>query len=366
MRKVKLLTICLVISSVLIGCQSKPSQSCENVIYNSLISDNFVDGGNYIYGYVSNNFNGFTNIIKNKSTGKVESFVRNPFFNEKENDTYINHIYIDNVKNKGYYLDNRGTDYEDGFSIIEFDLSTFKEKEMYRESYALGKRVLLGLNEVKDFKVHKENDFSENKTDSLGNLTMEPRYFIDNGYIYLIRRNGIFKVDMKSKKQTQLINEYEIQSISFDGKYIYYINNAHDLYRYNITTGEKLKLTSNKSEYLIITENKIIYTNLNDKSSIYMMNKDGSNEHKINNSASKSLNYDEEYIYYCNIDDKNALYRIKYDGSKNEKMTDKPAYFINTFKNYDKVYISSDDINGGGIKDFAVDKKDFNVELLEF
>jgi hypothetical protein len=96
------------------------------------------------------------------------------------------------------------------------------------------------------------------------------------------------------------------------------------------------------------------------------MNKNGSNNHEIAHNCAKNLNFDTDYIYYSNDDDKQSLYRMKYDGSKNEKMTDKPAYFVFTFKNYDKLYIWSDDDITKSIKPFSVDKKDFALKLLDF
>ncbi|WMJ80047.1 DUF5050 domain-containing protein [Clostridium sp. MB40-C1] len=366
MRKIKLLSVCILFLLTLIGCQDKILKSCNSTIYNSSINDSFVDGGKYIYGSVSNNSIGFTSIIKDKSTGKIETFIRDPFFDENKKSTYVEQIHIDNKNNKGYYLDTSSINNETGFSIVEFDFDTFKKKNIYSEKYILGKRVFLGLNEISDVKVHKENDFSKNEVASLGDFSSQIKYFIGKDCIYIIRQNGIFKVNIKNKKQTKLINEYDIKCVSFDGEYIYYINNTYDLYRYSIKTSEKIKLTSNKSSYLIITENKIIYTNLNDKNGIYIMSKDGSNEHKISNNSADKLNYDNKYIYYSNVDDNQCLYRIKYDGSENKKMTNNPAYFIFTFKNYDKIYIWADDRESGSIKEFSVDKKDFHIEALKF
>lgn len=366
MRRIKLLSICIILLFSLAGCQNNASEPYNSIIYNSSISDSFVDGTNYIYGNVSNSLSNFTTIMKNKSTEKVEAFIRDPFFDDKKSITYVEQIHIDSKNNKGYYLDNSINDNEAGFQIIEFNLSTFSKKDIYSEKYALGKKVFLGLDEISDIKVSKENDFSENINTNMSSFDRIPKYFIDNDYLYLIRENGVFKINIKNKKQNQVIDEYNIKSVSFDGEYIYYINNAYDLYRYSITTSEKVKLTSNKSSYLIITENKIIYTNLNDKNCIYIMNKDGSDNHRISHNTADKVNYDDKYIYYSNMDDNQCLYRIKYDGSENKKMTDKPAYFIFTFKDYNKLYIWSNDTNSSEIKNFSVDKKDFRIELLDF
>ncbi len=364
MRKFNLLSIGLLLLLGLVGCKYNAFESYNSSIYNGSIEGSFVDGGNYIYGTVSNNLNNFTAIMKNKATGKVESFIRDPFYNDKKDVTYVKQIYIDN--NKGYYLDSSGTDNEVGFTIIEFNLNTFNKKDIYIEKKALSKKVFLGLNEISDVKVSKENDFSQNKTDNLSSLDSSRKFFVYNEYIYIIRQNGIFRINIKTKKQIQLINENDLKSISSDGEYIYYINDTYDLYKYSIKTASKVKLTSNKSSYSIITKSKIIYTNLNDLNRIYVMNKDGSDNHKINDSKSKNMNYDDTYIYYSNDDDNQCLYRIKYDGSCNKKMTDRPAYFIFTFKDYNKVYIWSNDIKSGSIKNFSVDKKDFHIQLLDF
>ncbi|MPM85974.1 hypothetical protein SDC9_133057 [bioreactor metagenome] len=366
MRKIKLISIFLILLFSLVGCQNSTLKSDNNIVYNSSVSNSFVDGGKYIYGNVSDNNNNFTTIIKNKSTEKVKSFIRDPFFDDKKNVTYVESVYIDNDSSKGYYIKNRRTDNEAGFSIIEFDLSKFNKKEIYTERFVLDKKVFLGLNEISDIKASKENDFSENITSNLGTGDKISKFFVFKDYIYLIQQNGIFKVNIKNKKETLLINEYDIKNVSFDGEYIYYIDNKYDVYKYSITTSAKVKLMSNKSSYLMLTESKVIYTNLKDNNRIYMMNKDGSNNHRICTSRADKVNYDDEFIYYSNMDDNQCLYRIKYDGSENKKMTDRAAYFIFTFKDYNKLYIWSNDTNSGGIKSFSVDKKDFHMKLLEF
>ncbi|MBU3219555.1 DUF5050 domain-containing protein [Clostridium algidicarnis] len=95
------------------------------------------------------------------------------------------------------------------------------------------------------------------------------------------------------------------------------------------------------------------------------MNKDGSDNHKIGENKARNLNFDDKYIYYSNDDDNQCLYRIRYDGSENTKMTNAPAYFIFTFKNYDKIYIWSDDIKTNSIRSFSVDKNDFDIQLID-
>lgn len=365
MKRIKLIILCLLLSLTLFGCQKNTSKSYGNVIYNSSIYDIFVDGNNYIYGSTSNE-KGFNTIIQNKATGKVESFIRDPFFDDKKNNSYVEQIRIDNKNNKGYYMDTSETDDEKGFSIIQFDTNTFDKKEIYRENFIWKKEIFLGLNKISDLKASKENDFSEKRTSNMINVGVRPKYFVDGENLYLIRKNGVFRINIKSKKQTQLIKADEIKSVSFDGENIYYIDSFYDMYKYFIKTGKSVKLTANKSSYSIIAKNKIIYTNLNDENAIYIMNKDGSDNHKIENDKARNLNYDDKYIYYSNDNDNQCLYRIKYDGSENKKMTDVPAYFVFTFKNYNKVYIWSNDMNTNKIKTFSVNKKNFAIQLLDF
>lgn len=348
---------------MLVSSINNYSKAYDNIIFNGAIYNEFVDSKESIYGNLSKE-NALISIIQDKATGKMEPFIRDPFYNDKKNSSYIEQIYIDDKNNKGYYLDTSETVNERGFSIVQFDFNTFHKKEIYRESFTLRKTVFLGLNQISDIKASNENDFNENRTIDFGDSN-RPKFFIDKDYLYLIRENGVFKVNIKSKKQKELIKEDEIESVSYDGENIYYIDNVYDLYKYSIKTKEKIKLTTNKSRYSIIAENKIIYTNLNDNNRIYIMNKDGSDNHKIGGNKARNLNFDDKYIYYSNDDDNKCLYRIRYDGSENTKMTNAPAYFIFTFKNYDKIYIWSDDIKTNSIRSFSVDKNDFDIQLID-
>lgn len=366
MKKIKLSNIVLplFIALALTSCQNSASEAHDGIIYNSSIYNEFVDDSKYIYGNIINKTKVLT-IIQDKSTGKTEWFIRDPFYKDMEDSSYVRQIQIDDENNKGYYMDISIDDEDAGFSIIQFDLKTFNKKEIYRESFMWHKPVFLGLSEVSDIKVSRKNDFNKEVIPDLGS-DKKPKYFVDNNNLYLIRENGIFKINIKNNKQTELIKEDNIKSVSYDGSYIYYINDIYELYKYSVKTGEKVKLTSNKSTYSIITEDKIIYTNLNDGNRIYIINKDGTDDHRIGDSKAKSLNYDDEYIYYSNEDDKQCLYRLKYDGSENTKMTDRPAYFVFTFKNYDKVYILSDNDNIETGYIFSVDKEDFTIKLQDF
>lgn len=368
MKIFKLLLGLIMLSILLLtGCQKNNPENYSNLVYNSSINDTFVDGVNNIYGSFLTDSNIPTTIIQDKNSRRFNWFTRDPFYKDTKTSSSVEQIHIDYQNKKGYYMDSCGdnidNNFNTGFSIIQFDLGTFDKKEIYKENFVWHKSVFLGLGDISDIDVSKENDFSESITANVHNK--KPKYFIDNNNLYLIRKNGIFVINIENRKETAIINEDNIVNVSYDTHNIYYINSMYELYKYTIKTGKRIKLTGNKSSYLITTEDKIIYTNLNDKNCIYTMNKDGLDNHKIGEYKAKNLNYDSDYIYYSNEDDGQCLYRMRYDGSENTKMTDVPAYFVFAFNNYNKVYIWSNDDKTNGIKNFSVDKKDFTIELLD-
>lgn len=364
MRKSSLIIIIMLFSTLCFGCEDSRNNIHEDFIYNSTISKTFVDSDNYIYGNITNNKENPITIIQDKVTGKIDNFIRDPFFNHKTVPSYVKDIQINCGENKGYYLDNSKEELNKGFSIMEFDLNSLDSKEIYRQNFIFRKELFLGLSKTSEVKVYKENDFSENKKSNIVDYMKQPKYFVCKDMLYLLKNNGLYRMNLKNKKEEILINEEDIKTICCDGINIYYINKNYEIYKYCIDTKTKNKLTNEKSSYLIASKDKLVYTNLKDKNHIYIMNKNGSENIKICGNSGKNLNFDDEFIYYSNDDDNETLYRVKYDGSCNTKMTSVPAYFIFTFKDYNKVYIWSTDEKTSNIKAFSVNKDNFKLELL--
>lgn len=365
MKKFNLLIGTIVFSILCFGCESSSFNEQKDFIYNSSISKTFVESNQYIYGSITNDKENPVTIIQDKSTGRIDNFIRDPFFNDKTIPSYVNNLQINSAKNKGYYLNNSNDEYNKGFSIIEFNLNNLDFKEIYRQNFTFRKNLFLGLSKTSDVKVFKENDFSENKKSNIADYMKIPKYFVYENTLYLLKTDGLYSVNLDSKKEGILLKEADIKSLSCDGINIYYINRNYEIYKYCLATKEKYKLINEKSSYLITTKDKLVYTNLKDNNHIYMMNKDGSENTKLCDNKSKNFNFDDEYIYYSNVDDNESLYRVRYDGSSKTKMTTVPAYFIFTFKDYNKVYIWSNDEKTRNIKTFSVNKDNFELELIK-
>lgn len=313
---------CLVLS--LCSCSTDKFNDISNFVFNSSVGDYYLYNNNIL---IDNTALG-SNTIKEINSKKEYPLIRNAFFDAK-NSPIISNVRL--TDNSIYYMQS-GTN--SNFKIIKIDISTFTEKTIYEKiDYVSANSNFLGIG--------KNDSFSGNNIKSNA-----INYFVVSNYLFISKEGKLFKINL-SNNTTEILLEDNIYQISYYNNFIYYINGSNQISSYDLKTKTIRKLTNNMSNYLLVSRNGIYYTNLSDKGKIYRMDYTGDNDLKFLDTKCKSINFNEDYIYLSDVENKMSLYRVNYDGTNIKKLTDKPAYFIYSFDNYDKIFYMTD----GGSKD---------------
>ena len=181
---------------------------------------------------------------------------------------------------------------------------------------------------------------------------------VSGNYIYFIQigdstndqevDNKIYRMK-KDGSDLQLINDNEFNDNCYEiyviNGYVYYIDVDANVARMKLDGANKEKVADNKTGYLGITKDYIIYNVANEEQNTqdesdnttesstasyttYIMNIDGSNPRPIiKDQRLYSVNIDGDYIYYTN-DSKNVC-RTRIDSNEEEVISDVEAYNLN-------------------------------------
>lgn len=177
-------------------------------------------------------------------------------------------------------------------------------------------------------------------------------------YIYFIQigdatddqdvNNKIYRMK-KDGSDIQLINDNEFNDNCYEiyviNGYVYYIDVDANVARMELDGSNKEKVVENKTGYLGITKDYIIYNVANEEQTTqdesddttsstasyttYIMNIDGSNQRPIFKEGKRlySVNIEGDYIYYTN-DSKNIC-RTRIDSNEEEVISNVEAYNLN-------------------------------------
>lgn len=181
---------------------------------------------------------------------------------------------------------------------------------------------------------------------------------VSGSYIYFIQigdatddqdvNNRIYRMK-KDGSDIQLINDNEFNDNCYEiyviNGYVYYIDVDADVARMKLDGSNKEKVAENKTGYLGITKDYIIYNVTNEEQTTqdesddtttsstasyttYIMNIDGSNQRPIiKDKRLYSVNIEGDYIYYTN-DSKNIC-RTRIDSNEEEVISNVEAYNLN-------------------------------------
>lgn len=185
---------------------------------------------------------------------------------------------------------------------------------------------LYGLVDKTLFSVELTSLIKEKIVDNLDKKVEE--YDIKNGKIYIRTSDGIYKYDMITKEQKQIIKGKNYQMI-VDNNNIFVIGEgktSKSIIRYNLNGANKTQLSDT---YIVTSMNvindSIFFVNSKD-SKIYMVSKNGSVVKKITDNKIKQNTEIVKYkdnIYYINSNDGNTLYTVNLKTGAEERVIKK-------------------------------------------
>lgn len=105
-----------------------------------------------------------------------------------------------------------------------------------------------------------------------------------NGELYYINmRDGgkLYKYNITTGAKTRLTN-LEVADFGFDGDYLYYatvrLKTNFDLYKMNLVTGSAVRISTEKCMHMSFTDDYIYYANYSGSNTLNRMDKDGNND----------------------------------------------------------------------------------------
>lgn len=290
---ITLLLFCMIAVS-LVGCDSSNKADKEHDIFNSISRQTFENDSYRFYIDITEDNRP---VFEDKETGEIENLMRSPFSSLTSvepyiygNGSFVYYMKMDYDKSGFYKETNR-------LSLIEVDTTTFDEKVIYEKNANMAKDTFLNLHTTDDI-------------DFLGITSV----FVDKEHIYLVVDDSqIRRISRLTGKTDTIIQTSISNNIAYDGKYIYYPNEAYQIIKYDTQTEKEMTIPDITSTQFFLTENELYYVNRQDNYRIYAMNLSDSSIRKVMNKPVWSITCDDDYIYYDSKID-NKSYRIDKDG----------------------------------------------------
>lgn len=326
LRKIGIITFLFLIPAIFLsGCFEKENTKDEDDIYNSVTGRN-AENEDYIFYSIDDTEEDSLSFC-NKKTGVTEKLVKNLF---KDDWTIGNTIF--KKGNCIYYMlftkdySERGL-YEayDKFRIIKVNTVDFSDKIIYEANANSSKTQFLGLQKSED----SNATFFQEIT----------AFFLDDRNFYFITPNQIWQMSRNTGKKKSIIDISASKNVAYDGVNIYYINDSLQIVKYNTETKKTETLSDIATEYFLLTDSKLYYTDRRDENKIYSFDLINNTVNKISNQSVSSYVCDKQYIFY--LDEKTYyLHRIDMDGSNDKVVLEKAIISIYMFTDYGKIYIA--------------------------
>lgn len=295
-----MLPLCMIAVS-LVGCDSSNKADKEHDIFNSISRQTF-ENDSYRFYIDETDIKNIRPVFEDKETGETKNMMRSPFSSLTSVEPYIygNGLFVYYMKmdydKSGFYKETNR------LSLIEVDTTTFDEKVIYEKNANMAKDTFLGL--------HTTNDI-----DFLGITS----FFVDKKYIYLVVDDSqIRRINRVTGKTDTIIQTAVSNNIAYDGRYIYYPNEAYQIIKYDTQTAKESNIPNIISGQFFLTKNELYYINRQDNYRIYALNLTDFQIRKVMNKPVWSITCDDDYIYYDSKID-NKFYRIDKDG-QNDKL----------------------------------------------
>lgn len=244
---------------------------------------------------------------------------------------------VGNIRNYGYATTQKDWIYylapdETGSKVGIFKIKTNgKDKqELLMEEWDI-----ISLNVVGDYLYFIVIDSEAVATDT----TLSDSDEISLDYV----NNKIYKMKIDGTELT-ILNDNEFNDDCYEiyivKDAIYYIGTDSNIYKMDLDGNNRSLVSNNKTGYLGITEDYILYNNYPEGTTeestdyvTYIMNIDGTDERAVlEGERLYSVNIKDGYIYYTNSD--KQICRIKIGGTEEELLYDITAYNMNLSGNY--------------------------------
>ncbi|HZK21937.1 MAG TPA: DUF5050 domain-containing protein [Oscillospiraceae bacterium] len=313
---------CIVLIFLFASFSSSPKKALASSSYlcNGLPLDWITYGEDFIYDKTKNPVK-----MLNVSTNKEYDFIRDPFFKYNENFDPVGYVFAG--QNCLYYLIRE--DFS-SFEIIRRDYQTFAEKSVFKKTYhKMRTEIFLGAaNSI-------QPDF-----ESLYNTPTPFRFCVFDENLFLFYANQIEKINLKTKKQTVLCKKglYNGNYSYYDGK-IYFISSDYSLYSYQILKDKLEKVEGVKAQNLLITPEKIFYSNANDNGKLYSFDFDYKNKVKLSDISVSEMDFFDNHLYFLS-EGKEDIYSISLDGKNSTVLLSVPkAFSISCIKDTGELFI---------------------------
>lgn len=274
-----MLILCIGASS-LSGCISDKNAG-DKAIYNITTRHSF-ENEDYRF-YVDE-----TNVIvfEDKETGHISNLIRNPMQSllKVEDSIYGNDSLVYYMKYD--YDKSKFREIPDRFSVIEVDTGTFDERIVFERNVNTEKDSFLQLGQGDNADMMFLNSISA--------------FFLDDTSIYFIGENEIRKVNKSTGKMRSLTTYSVLRSVAYDGRNIYYLNEKQQVIKYDTTTDTERVLSDIITDYFVLTDTELLFSNRKDKHRIYGLRLEDSTMRKITDDSALNFDCDGQYIYYEN------------------------------------------------------------------
>ncbi len=247
-----LLALCAAVS-VCSGC-SAPNNVPKQVLFN-LEQRNSYENDNYRFFVENPNTEEATWMMENKATGQEQRAIRDPM--------------QDNIKvaqtmtGQGpfiYYMQIEST--QTGFlsvsehlSIIEVDTRDFSQRVVLERSLDANRDAFLGIGQP-----------SEQQVEPFRSVEA---FFLGDQYFYLVNDGAVTRVNRVSGKTKTIIEVPVLNSLSYNGTCIYYINEKSQLMQYDVRTGKKEECYGIITQSFLLTEKEIVFINRLKQNQLY-------------------------------------------------------------------------------------------------
>lgn len=305
------------------------TQSNSSILINSNTMET-AENEEYIF-YIDKTSSESSLLYKNKKTGDIGNIVKNP-----HNENYdINNMFF--VKGKFIYYTYQIRDYSERglydthgkFRMVEVDTTNFNEKIIFEVNANIGDN-LFGIKNSN----HDRFDF----------YSFITGFFLDETYLYFTTSENIWSIHRISGERNRIIENKMLRDYAYDGINIFYINDYMQIIKYNTKTNESEELSDILTDYFMLTLNKLFFLNRRDNNKVYSYDLVHGKIDKLNDREVLWFACNDEYIFYKEKYS-DYLYRMDVNGQSNMVIYNDNISSIYLFRNYDNLFLFTQDNN---------------------
>lgn len=268
--------------SVCSGC-SAPNNAPKQVLFN-LEQRNSYENDHYRFFVENPNTEEATWMMENKATGQEQRAIRDPM----QDNTKV----AQTMTGQGpfiYYMQIEST--QTGFlsvsehlSIIEVDTRDFSQRVVLERSLDANRDAFLGIGQP-----------SEQQVEPFRSVEA---FFLGDQYFYLVNDGAVTRVNRVSGKAKTIIEVPVLNSLSYNGTCIYYINEKSQLMQYDVRTGKKGECYGIITQSFLLTEKEIVFINRLKQNQLYAASLSDGTLRKITEESVQSFTISGNTVVY--------------------------------------------------------------------